>query len=259
MARMRATLSTLSAAALLALAACEGSESSTPVGPKVPAEGDAVIFQRILDGELTRRGAPPDRAVGRAADRDERGLRLRDPRRGTRPLHALVLQRALPGHGGPRRPRRGVGPRPGRRAGRRPLRLGVRLPGGGARPALAARPLRGAEPALRAREPDPARQARRTARRALARVGDAKTTRRTLRVWVPAEPPTHFMYAHDGQNLFGMVQPFGSCGCTRRPGPPRWWWGSTTPRTGWPSTPASPTSEGRAGGATTTPTSWRTR
>lgn len=33
-------------------------------------------------------------------------------------------------------------------------------------------------------------------------VGDANVAPRTLRVWVPAQPPTHFMYAHDGQNLF---------------------------------------------------------
>ena len=33
-------------------------------------------------------------------------------------------------------------------------------------------------------------------------VGDANVAPRTLRVWVPAQRPTHFMYAHDGQNLF---------------------------------------------------------
>ena len=34
-------------------------------------------------------------------------------------------------------------------------------------------------------------------------VGDANVTARTIRVWVPAQTPTHFLYAHDGQNLFG--------------------------------------------------------
>lgn len=34
-------------------------------------------------------------------------------------------------------------------------------------------------------------------------IGDANIAPRTLRVWVPAGPPTHFLYAQDGQNLFG--------------------------------------------------------
>ncbi|MFO0757904.1 MAG: alpha/beta hydrolase-fold protein [Byssovorax sp.] len=33
-------------------------------------------------------------------------------------------------------------------------------------------------------------------------VGDAKLEPRTVRVWVPAEPVTHELYVHDGQNLF---------------------------------------------------------
>jgi len=33
-------------------------------------------------------------------------------------------------------------------------------------------------------------------------VGDAALAPRTLRVWVPAQPPTHVLYAQDGQNLF---------------------------------------------------------
>jgi hypothetical protein len=33
---------------------------------------------------------------------------------------------------------------------------------------------------------------------------------RTLRVWVPRLPPTHHLYAHDGQNLFDPAAPFGS-------------------------------------------------
>jgi hypothetical protein len=36
-------------------------------------------------------------------------------------------------------------------------------------------------------------------------IGDANIAPRTLRVWVPAQAPTHFLYAHDGQNLFGGV------------------------------------------------------
>ncbi len=33
-------------------------------------------------------------------------------------------------------------------------------------------------------------------------VGDAAMTPRTVRAWVPAEPATHVLYMHDGQNLF---------------------------------------------------------
>ncbi|HZJ53524.1 MAG TPA: alpha/beta hydrolase-fold protein, partial [Myxococcaceae bacterium] len=39
-------------------------------------------------------------------------------------------------------------------------------------------------------------------------VGDAKIPARTVRVLVPGAPPTHTMYAMDGQNLFGPT-PFG--------------------------------------------------
>ena len=39
-------------------------------------------------------------------------------------------------------------------------------------------------------------------------IGDTKMPERTLRVLVPAGSPTHTMYAHDGQNLFGP-SPFG--------------------------------------------------
>jgi len=39
-------------------------------------------------------------------------------------------------------------------------------------------------------------------------IGDAKMPARTLRVLVPASSPTHTMYAQDGQNLFGP-SPFG--------------------------------------------------
>lgn len=39
-------------------------------------------------------------------------------------------------------------------------------------------------------------------------IGDAKIPARTIRVLVPAGAPTHTMYAHDGQNLFGST-PFG--------------------------------------------------
>ncbi|RLB58036.1 MAG: hypothetical protein DRI90_17240, partial [Deltaproteobacteria bacterium] len=33
-------------------------------------------------------------------------------------------------------------------------------------------------------------------------VGDSSNADRTVRVWVPAAPPTHLLYVHDGQNLF---------------------------------------------------------
>lgn len=39
-------------------------------------------------------------------------------------------------------------------------------------------------------------------------IGDDRLARRTLRVLVPALPPTHTMFAQDGQNLFGP-SPFG--------------------------------------------------
>jgi hypothetical protein len=41
-------------------------------------------------------------------------------------------------------------------------------------------------------------------------VGDATIPARTLRVWVqPGQVPTHFMYAHDGQNLFDPGANYG--------------------------------------------------
>jgi hypothetical protein len=39
---------------------------------------------------------------------------------------------------------------------------------------------------------------------------DDVVTPRNLHVWVPAEPVTHVLYAHDGQNLFGPGSMFGS-------------------------------------------------
>ena len=39
-------------------------------------------------------------------------------------------------------------------------------------------------------------------------IGDTRMPPRTLRVLVPAQTPTHTMFAHDGQNLFGP-NPFG--------------------------------------------------
>jgi hypothetical protein len=38
---------------------------------------------------------------------------------------------------------------------------------------------------------------------------DPRIAPRTLRVWVPADRPTHFLYAHDGQNLFDPAGPWG--------------------------------------------------
>lgn len=32
---------------------------------------------------------------------------------------------------------------------------------------------------------------------------------RTVRAWVPAQPPTHFLYVQDGQNLFAPAAPYG--------------------------------------------------
>ena len=49
-------------------------------------------------------------------------------------------------------------------------------------------------------------------------VGDTKMPARTLRVLVPTQPPTHFMLAHDGQNLFGPT-PFGGWGLQTAGGP----------------------------------------
>jgi len=40
-------------------------------------------------------------------------------------------------------------------------------------------------------------------------VGDASMAPRTVRVWVPAEAPTHLLYLHDGQNLFDPDAPWG--------------------------------------------------
>jgi len=49
-------------------------------------------------------------------------------------------------------------------------------------------------------------------------IGDAKLPERTLRVLVPAQPPTHTMFAQDGQNLFGP-SPFGGWGLQDAAGP----------------------------------------
>lgn len=40
-------------------------------------------------------------------------------------------------------------------------------------------------------------------------VGDSEMEDRTVRVWVPAQSPTHLLYAHDGQNLFDPNAPYG--------------------------------------------------
>jgi predicted alpha/beta superfamily hydrolase len=40
-------------------------------------------------------------------------------------------------------------------------------------------------------------------------VGDQNMEARMVRVWVPAEPATHVLYCHDGQNLFSPYSPFG--------------------------------------------------
>ena len=49
-------------------------------------------------------------------------------------------------------------------------------------------------------------------------IGDAKLPPRTLRVLVPAQTPTHTMYVHDGQNLFGP-SPYGGWGLQEAAGP----------------------------------------
>ncbi len=49
-------------------------------------------------------------------------------------------------------------------------------------------------------------------------VGDAKMPARTIRVLVPAQVPTHTMFAHDGQNLFGP-SPYGGWGLQDAAGP----------------------------------------
>ncbi len=50
-------------------------------------------------------------------------------------------------------------------------------------------------------------------------IGDANVAPRTLRVWVPAQPPTHFMYAHDGQNLFDPAANFNGWWLQEAAGP----------------------------------------
>lgn len=211
MVRMRATLSTISVAALLALAACEGSESSTPDGPKVPAEGDAVIFQRILDGEL-------DPAEGLLQIAQSDGLPIATSEgfvfaildQGRGPFTLSSFNGRFPATAA--RIDRGVAwalvpvPDP----------VGARFDWASSTAGAVLDPLsRHVRYVVPNPPSEPVNQIQ------LVRpdgphverwpgVGDAKITRRTLRVWVPAEPPTHFMYAHDGQNLFNMVTPFGS-------------------------------------------------
>lgn len=50
-------------------------------------------------------------------------------------------------------------------------------------------------------------------------LGDAAIPARTVRVWVPALPPTHFLYAHDGQNLFRPGAPYGGWRLDQAAGP----------------------------------------
>ena len=40
-------------------------------------------------------------------------------------------------------------------------------------------------------------------------LGNADLLKRTVRIWVPAQPATHLLYAHDGQNLFNPYGPYG--------------------------------------------------
>jgi hypothetical protein len=50
-------------------------------------------------------------------------------------------------------------------------------------------------------------------------IGDQRIAPRTLRVWVPAQRPVRFLYAHDGQNLFDPAGPWGGWDLQHAAGP----------------------------------------
>lgn len=81
-------------------------------------------------------------------------------------------------------------------------------------------------------------------------VGDAAVTPRTVRVWVPSLPPTHFLYAHDGQNLFDGAGPSGGWMLDRFAGPSTLVVGiDSTPTRLWDYTPVQDLSPLQGGGA----------
>ena len=189
-----------SAVALALLAGC--GSTPPPAGPQVPAEGDAVIVQKVLDGQLD-----PDTGLANVA------------RSSGWPIHTsqgyLFATRD-----------QGQGP------------YSLESPAGAFAPVEMKTAGGLAWALVQIASPDGVEYVFHAAQAAassdpLARyftysgistlsfvvltgkhlerwpgIGDAKIPARTLRMLVPAGSPTHTMYAHDGQNLFGP-SPFG--------------------------------------------------
>lgn len=204
----------LTAACALVLVACHGSGSgpSGPEVPRLPAEGDAVTLQQILDGALD-----PDEGLLRIARSG--GLPIQTSQGFLFALRVDITEPyALSSPNGrfadvTTRTDRGVAwalvpvaepagarflwrPRSGSNFQADPLCRHLRY----------VYPDPPAEPQnqIQLVRPDGAHLER------WPGVGDAKIPARTIRVWVPAGPVARIMYAHDGKNLFDMVQPFGS-------------------------------------------------
>jgi hypothetical protein len=195
---------------LALLAGCGG--SGPPAGPQVPAEGDAVIVQKVLDGQLD-----PDTGLAEVAQ--ESGW----------PIHTsrgyLFATRD-----------QGQGPYTVESPTDAFSPVQMTSTGGLAWALVQIASPDGAEYRFRAAQGDassdplsryftypgvsPASFVLLTGKH-LERwvgIGNAKIPARTLRVLVPASSPTHTMYAQDGQNLFGPT-PFGGWGLQNAAGP----------------------------------------
>ena len=182
----------LSQAALLLLAACGGTRHS-----QLPVEGDAIIFQRVLDGKLS----PADglAQVARAGGwpiATSKGYLFALADDGNGPFQISSPAGAFPAammH---------------TEAGTAWALIPIASPQGASYLFATRSGATFADPLSRNFKYDAATEVSLVAAQGahLERyvgIGDANVSPRTLRVWVPAQAPTRFLYAHDGQNLFG--------------------------------------------------------
>jgi len=191
----RPTASSLAALLALAVAGCGGGASPEPPS-QLPAEGDALILQQVLDGMLAPQegllqvsrsgGWPIETSQGflfAVADGGFGQYALESPS-GAFPRTAMKSERGVAWALVPVAAPAGATYRFLSRFGDPVLDGWSRRYGyGGASEHSFVR----IEGAHLERWPG---------------VGDGALAPRTVRVWVPAQPPTHFLYAHDGQNLF---------------------------------------------------------
>ena len=181
----------LTQAVLLLLAACGGSRSH------LPAEGDAVILQRVLDGKLAALdGLAQVAQAGAFPVLTSKGYLFATADDGNGPYQLTSPSGAFPAatlHG---------------EAGLAWALVTVTSPASASYQFATRSGATFFDPHSRFFKYDGAVETSLVATQGshLERffgVGDANIAPRTLRVWVPAQPPTHFLYAHDGQNLFG--------------------------------------------------------